>query len=318
MGAGARAGLLVFMLVGCSTGRAPASVSPCPTPAASQAPVAGPSPADAVAGLNQEELRAQRIAKACVANEAGACRALAKQLARIDESGAAPAAPTATSVDPRDEQKKEAESEAALGRKLLADPGPARLGAPDHLKKACDLGNAGACNDLGWAYSTGFGTLEENRSRAADLYAKACSMNHALGCANRARLARGINDGLAAAFFATACSMKLDDACNELAGTVRDAEDACKKSSKACSNWGYILDEGLGTKADPKKALAAYDRACNAGNSVGCYNAATVYRDGTAGKADPAKAKSRFEAGCRLQHDDSCREVSPAIPQAKR
>ncbi|NUO47487.1 MAG: sel1 repeat family protein [Polyangiaceae bacterium] len=318
MSARPRAALLAFMLVGCWSRREPEHVAaPCPSEALPVATTSTQTPADSVAGLTEAELRAQRIAKQCVANEPGACQALAKQLARSDDPIAAPA-PVAKQVDEREQQKKEAEEEAALGRKLLADPGPERLGAPEHLKKACDLGNAGACSDLGWAYSTGFGTLGEDRSRAGELYQKACDMKHALGCANRARLARGINDGLAAELFAKACTMKLDAACDELAGTVREAEAACKKSDKSCSNWGYLLDQGLGIKADRKKALAAYDRACNAGNRVGCYNAATTYRDGTAGKPDPAKAKARFEAGCRLKDDASCREVSPAIPQAKR
>jgi TPR repeat protein len=99
---------------------------------------------------------------------------------------------------------------------LLDDPSPKRLRAPEHLKNACDGDHAGACNDLGWAYERGFGTLATDPQKAEALFAKSCRLGNSLGCLNRGRIVRDKNSAEAAEFMKKACEANHQKACEEL------------------------------------------------------------------------------------------------------
>lgn len=300
--------LLVLSMFGCARQHGYPVAAPCPNPVVSQTP----EPAEAVAGLDEEERAAHRIAKACVANEPGACSRLASML-RGPEPAAPPRAPSVAKPDVSDEAKREA----ALGQSLMDDPGPDRLRAPEHLKRACDLDHGGACNDLGVAWSKGFGAMERDEARAGRLYERACKLGHSLGCLNRGRLARSSNSGLAADYLSGGCKLGREDACVELAGVVRDAEAACKKSNASCNNWGVILEFGFGITQDKSEALAAYERACFSRVARACNNAGLIHREGSAGKKDGATAKARFETACKLGEDAACVEAKRPATEAR-
>ncbi|NUP05399.1 MAG: sel1 repeat family protein [Polyangiaceae bacterium] len=203
--------------------------------------------------------------------------------------------------------------EAKLGMALLEDPSPQRLEAAAHLAKACDRDHSGACNDLGWVYATGFGVTPVDEKRARQLYVKACDLGSSLGCLNRGRLSRATNAAEAAEFMAKACTAGDEKACEELAGVVAQARNACEsgQSPPSCNNWGYIQEYGLGTKADAPAAFRLYESACAKDVGDACRNAGIVHLEGTAGVAkDPKLAKARFDQACKLGNDAACLSAS--------
>ena len=195
---------------------------------------------------------------------------------------------------------------AKLGARLLDDPSPERLSAPDHLFRACKLSHAGACNDLGWVYDHGFGTVSADGDKAKELFGKACDLGSSLGCLNRGRVVKKSNTGDAAKFMHRACSAGHSAACEELAGLLADMKASCEKSPVECTNWGYVVERGLGTTPDSNKALAAYQRACNGGSAQGCANAGQFHALGIATKKNVTKALMFFDRACRGKNDFGC------------
>lgn len=57
----------------------------------------------------------------------------------------------------------------------------------DELQKACDGGDAAGCALLGVRYEEGEG-VKQNKSKAKELYGKACDMKLQLGCEEYKRL----------------------------------------------------------------------------------------------------------------------------------
>ena len=55
--------------------------------------------------------------------------------------------------------------------------------AMQFYKKACDLGNASGCNNLGSLYAKGRG-VKQNESIAKQYYGKACDFGDQMGCDN--------------------------------------------------------------------------------------------------------------------------------------
>jgi TPR repeat protein len=289
-------------MMGCSTRGVISTLPPPPPPASIQpdAPAAG---------------RVPIVVKRCVEGDTTSCdrieRALQTFEADVDVAveRSEPLEPEDTAVAP---SEGEAEQEFRLGERLLDDPSPSRLGAPEHLKRACDLDHGSACNALGWAWSTGFGTLKADGARARALYERACELGSATGCLNRARHARAAEDlGGAAKWASQACSGELRAGCEVLAGVLQEAESSCRTSAKTCHDWGYILEFGYGVPEDSVKGLAAHERSCAAGSSVGCWSAGVSYRDGITGDPHPAKAKARFKVACAAGLDAACLELNP-------
>ena len=53
----------------------------------------------------------------------------------------------------------------------------------ESYKKACNLKDAGACNNIGYFYEYGLG-VKQNRPLAKQYYGKACDLGLQLGCDN--------------------------------------------------------------------------------------------------------------------------------------
>ncbi len=290
-------------LIACSAPAIPQRACAPESAAAATRPAGEPTASPLVGeNFSSAELRALGVAKRCSGGDQAACARIASALDKPEPPTHEPAK---TSHEPEDDEAAQAY---ALGKKLLGDPSPASLLAPDHLKRACDGGHAEACNDLGWAWDTGFGTLAKDEAKAAKLFERACELKSSLGCLNRSKLARPTNLAVAADFAARACEHKLEKGCVALAGVVQEAKAACQRSAAACTNWGYLQDFGLGVPKDPAAGLKSYEQACAAGERVGCHNAGVVYQEGTAGKANPVKAKARFQTACTQGYDAACRE----------
>lgn len=238
---------MLLTLAGCASGtvaRPPATSC-----------VRSDGPARLRAATPRHEPRAHRLARLCAGGDSKACATIAAALdatARLDKLRvAARAASPRTTNDTPDNalaaacDDRDTASCAALGERLLKDPGAERLDAPRYLHIACEGGNAASCNNLGWAYDHDFGALHD-RSRAATLFERACGLGNLTGCVNRGRLARSSNSALAADYFNRACSRGTRQGCKLLAGTVEQARAACSKKAAACNDWGWLLENGVG------------------------------------------------------------------------
>ncbi len=264
--------------------------------------------------------RARRIARACDAGGTRACALIVASLEHREapltecqprEPTPAPKGGPQASLPEADEPGDESESvnaerEAAIGARLLEDPSPKRLAAPDHLFKACRARSARACNDLGWVYDHGFGAVSKDKRRAQELFEKSCELGSTLGCFNRGRLARRTNTGDAALFLDKACSRGFSDACEQLAGVVQQTRANCRRHNGGCTNWGFILENGLGVPSDLKAALRAYEKACTGGSANGCGNAAQFHAEGRGTPVSRTQAVVLFDAACKRKSDWGC------------
>jgi TPR repeat protein len=145
-----------------------------------------------------------------------------------------------------------ATSGSELGSAAVAQdlPQAARL-----FQRACDLGHAGGCNNLGLAFESGQG-VPQDYERAFTLFEHACGGGFAEGCNNQGALyehGQGVpvNLGDALRLYAQACN---------------------HGSALGCSNLGVLYAEGRGVRPDPAEAVQLFTEACSAGSSVGCNN----------------------------------------------
>lgn len=123
------------------------------------------------------------------------------------------------------------------------------------FQRACDLGYAGGCNNLGLAFEGGRG-VPQDYERAFALFERACSGGFAEGCNNQGAL---YEHGLGV-------PANLGDA-------QRLYAQACRHGAAlGCSNLGVLYAEGRGVVADPAQAEQLFSDACNAGSLVGCNN----------------------------------------------
>jgi len=123
------------------------------------------------------------------------------------------------------------------------------------FQRACDLGHAGGCNNLGLAFESGQG-VPQDYARAFTLFEQACGGGFAEGCNNQGALYEhgqgvAVNLGDAQRLYAQACN---------------------HGSALGCSNLGVLYAEGRGVVADPAQAVQLFTEACSAGLSVGCNN----------------------------------------------
>jgi uncharacterized protein len=54
-------------------------------------------------------------------------------------------------------------------------------------EKACDMGDAGGCFNLGFLYYNGYG-VRQNMQTAKELFGKACDLGEQMGCDNYRKL----------------------------------------------------------------------------------------------------------------------------------
>ncbi|HMR80107.1 MAG TPA: hypothetical protein PKD61_33600, partial [Polyangiaceae bacterium] len=121
-------------------------------------------------------------------------------------------------------------------------------------RRACDLGSARGCNDLGVAYLDGDG-VPKNEGRAIPLLRRSCEMALPMGCANLAHaLANGLgtepDPGAAARHYSDACTGGVGWACGALADMVM-GETAEKLAP----------DLGITREAQDRDAVATQRRA---------------------------------------------------------
>ncbi len=219
-------------------------------------------------------------------------------------------------------------------------------------KVACKKGNAGACNELGARHYSGEGARRSDK-RARALYYKACELGDLAGCVNIAWMQLDGEGGRvelasAADLFHKACQVGDPEACAGLglalagqdgAGPGRarpHLEKACaQKNARACAQYGILLVDGVGGKADkaagakelaagcaggekqacadqaalavdgaPEEAFKLGKRACDAGIGDGCLVIGRLHRP-----KDAQAALQAFDKGCGAGSGAACREA---------
>jgi TPR repeat protein len=123
--------------------------------------------------------------------------------------------------------------------------------------KACDLGHAPSCNDLGAAWSEGKeGADKVDFAKAKAMYEKACKLEDGLGCFNYGNV------------FREGEGEKVD-----LKKAFANFEKSCKlDAAKGCTELGIMYYEGKAVAKNKDKAVEALTKACKLGSDVACKN----------------------------------------------
>jgi TPR repeat protein len=123
------------------------------------------------------------------------------------------------------------------------------------FQRACDLGSAAGCNNLGLAYKRAQG-VPQDYSLALTSFERACSGGFFEGCSNQGAL---YEHGLGV-------PVNLGDA-------QRLYQQACRRGSAlGCSNLGVLYAEGRGVTENDQTAARLFGDACSAGSAIGCNN----------------------------------------------
>ena len=123
------------------------------------------------------------------------------------------------------------------------------------FQRGCDQGHGAACNNLGLAYQSGQGVVED-LEQARTAFQRACSDGFAEGCSNEGVLHE---QGLGV-------PVNLGDA-------QRLYFQACQRGSAlGCSNLGALYARGRGVEVDPGEAARFFAEACMRGSGIGCAN----------------------------------------------
>jgi Sel1 repeat len=144
--------------------------------------------------------------------------------------------------------------------------------------KACTLGEAEGCINLGFVYTNGWGVAPDPAKAAAAL-SKACDLGKPNGCEDAGVIYYQGQGGVPADF----------DKAHAL------FEKACAgKNTKGCFNLAVTQLKAQGTKQDVPAALVNLKKACDAGDEAGCKTAKAVQeqidKSTAAGGGDKAAA----------------------------
>ncbi len=168
-----------------------------------------------------------------------------------------------------------------LGRVMLA-AGDDVPRAMKLLDRACQQGEAAACNSAADAYWHGPHGVKKSVPRALKLLNRGCNGGDAVACTN------------AAVLYAGADGVKKDDG-KSLSLSMR----ACAGGvAIACGNAGSRYELGMGVPRDVKQAASLYARACRKDPGT-CIRMAILHQTGQGAARDPARAKELFGKTCR-------------------
>ncbi|MBN9788641.1 hypothetical protein DMP17_08550 [Pseudonocardia sp. TMWB2A] len=165
--------------------------------------------------------------------------------------------------------------------------------AARYFERACDKDDAMACNDLGVLYQNARG-VKLDKARAIILYRKACTLKPGLGCAN---LGDMLSDGLPEP------GPSIDPRWVEVTALFRTA---CAEHAYGCMRYGYSLHEGLGVEKDLEAAAAAFDTACEDERSSACFNLGIAYEKGEGVGRDLIQAAQYYGRACAMNNAEGC------------
>jgi hypothetical protein len=166
-----------------------------------------------------------------------------------------------------------------------------RARAAHAYERACDLGDARACNNLGDALAYGEG-MTRDVARAAELFRRACHNGEALACAN---LGYMVEHG---------------EGVDRDVRRARDLyRDACATGEVyGCLHSAMLAAVTAGAPSDPVGALAHWQRGCDHDrNAQSCAFVGLLYEDGPDGEArDEVKSQEAMSRACKLGERRAC------------
>ena len=156
-------------------------------------------------------------------------------------------------------------------------------------RKAVELGNAGAMNNLGWMYENGQGGLAKDEAEAAKWYRKAADLGHARAMNNLGVMYKN-GDG----------ALEKDEA--EAVKLYRKAAELGDEF--AMTNLGWMYENGWGGLAkDETEAVKWYRKAVGIGHAGAMNNLGVMYAIGHGGLAkDEAEAAKWYRKAADLGH----------------
>jgi TPR repeat protein len=190
--------------------------------------------------------------------------------------------------------------------------------------EACNCRNAGGCNDWGFFLERGEGVPKDEK-QAAELYLRACNLGSPLGCKNTgvmydngAGFAK--DDAKALKYYDRSCEAGQDSGCYNGAllyekqsppqyrAAIERYKKACDRGyALACTNYGYLVENGRGVDADAVVAVEYYKKGCEGGNNQGCSNVGVMWEGGHGtGRKDTARAVEYYEKACKMGLNDGC------------
>jgi len=203
-------------------------------------------------------------------------------------------------------------------------------------KKACELNDAEACNDLGQIYDLGKGDERVDYEEALIYYGRACNLDNATGCNNLAYLyntGQGIekHNGYALRYYKRACDLGDLEGCYNLGAMYYRGEGTRPSKYKAtklfrkvcdkgvgagCNDLAYMYAHGIHLRRDLFEAISLYNDACQYGEASGCNNLGNMYETGSLGVAkDKIKAEQFFDKACKLNDVESCKKLGYVLDQ---
>ena len=152
-------------------------------------------------------------------------------------------------------------------------------------ESGCQLGYAPACGEAASMMVSGYGTPKDDE-RAFRYMKSACLQGDAASCAKAGAMLEagiGVTADLtdAAALYGKACEADEASGCLRLAQLHNSAQafpEALQAATRgcdlgeglACASAAMAHLRGRGVDADPKEAMALFERACKAGYRDGC------------------------------------------------
>jgi len=197
-----------------------------------------------------------------------------------------------------------------------------------YYKKACDLEDSEACNDLGDIYFK-----EKDYSDAVNFYEQSCNLDNAKGCNN---LGYMLNQGLgiekqnweALKLYQKSCKIGNEKACYNVGsmyfkgeGTRRNYYKASRFFEKSCddgiasgcNDLAYMYANGKYFKRNIQKAIGLYYDACESGEASGCNNLGYMYEVGDGVRKSTQKAERFYEQACTLDDYPSCDRLETVL-----
>lgn len=165
----------------------------------------------------------------------------------------------------------------------------------EDYKNSCAGGDANACCQLGSMYDYGL-HVEQDYSKARELYTKACNAGNAAGChylGSLFDLGNGINkdEAIAWLFYDQAINLYMN-ACN-----TGDA--------KSCYGLAELYSLLF---SDPLLHIKFFNKSCDGGHSDGCHELGNIYATGKVVKQDKSKAMKFYAKACKNGNRKSCKK----------